>query len=163
PYRRGTWPPAHRERCGSSSTSRSSASPRTSARCSRWPAWRGASSPPPWRGPRASAATTPRAAGGGPRRGGGGFPGAGGAGWPDGTVAGRYAFIHALYQEVLYARVSVGEQVGLHLRTGARLERAYGARAGEIAGELATHFDHGRDFARAVRYRTEAAGRALGQ
>src|SRR5262249_46460444 len=27
--------------------------------------------------------------------------------WPDGTVAGRYAFIHALYQEVLYARVSV--------------------------------------------------------
>ena len=28
--------------------------------------------------------------------------------WPDGTVAGRYAFIHALYQQVLYARISIG-------------------------------------------------------
>src|SRR6185503_11195499 len=44
--------------------------------------------------------------------------------WPDGTVAGRYAFIHALYQQVLYARVSIGERVGRHLRTGQRLERA---------------------------------------
>src|SRR5262245_65504119 len=37
--------------------------------------------------------------------------------WPDGTVAGRYAFIHALYQHVLYGRVSIGLRVGLHLRT----------------------------------------------
>src|SRR5262249_60970425 len=89
--------------------------------------------------------------------------GAGVAEWPDGTVAGRYTFIHALYQQVLYARVSVGEQVGLHLRTGERLERGYGPRAGEIASELATHFEHGRDLARAVRYRREAGGRALRQ
>ena len=50
--------------------------------------------------------------------------------WPDGTVAGRYAFIHALYRNVLYARVPIGHRVGLHLRIGARLERAHGARAG---------------------------------
>ena len=83
--------------------------------------------------------------------------------WPDRTVAGRYAFIHALYQRVLYARVSVGNRVGLHLRTGESLERGYGQRAGEIAGELAMHFEHGRDFERAARYRRQAGENALRQ
>src|SRR6266849_868123 len=83
--------------------------------------------------------------------------------WPDGTVAGRYAFIHALYQQVLYGRVSVGERVELHLRTAERLERGYGERAGEIAGELAVHFEHGRDFERAARYRRQACEHALHQ
>ncbi len=81
--------------------------------------------------------------------------------WPDGTVAGRYAFIHVLYQQLLYARVSVGHRVGLHLRTGERLERGYGERAGEIAGELAMHFEHGRDSERAARYRRQAGEHAL--
>ena len=83
--------------------------------------------------------------------------------WPDGTVAGRYAFIHALYQQVFYARVSIGHLVGLHLRTGERLERGYGGRADEIAGELAMHFEQGRDVERAVRYRIRAGERALRQ
>ena len=83
--------------------------------------------------------------------------------WPDGTVAGRYAFIHALYQQVLYARVPITRRVGLHLRTGERLERAYGPRAGEIAGELAVHFEHGRDIERAAHYRRQAAENALRQ
>jgi predicted ATPase len=86
---------------------------------------------------------------------------AGVAEWPDGTVAGRYVFIHALYQKVLYARVPIGHRVGLHLRIGARLERAHGARAGEIAGELAMHFEHGRDFERAFAYRRQAAQAAF--
>jgi predicted ATPase len=81
--------------------------------------------------------------------------------WPDGTVAGRYGFIHALYRHVLYERVSIGRKVGLHLRIGARLEQAHGTRAGEIAGELAMHFEEGRDFERAVRYRRDAAHNAL--
>jgi len=89
--------------------------------------------------------------------------GAGVAEWPEGTVAGRYAFIHALYQQVLYARVSIGDRVGLHLRIGERLERGHGQRASEIAGELATHFEHGRDFERAARYRSEAGEHALRQ
>ena len=88
---------------------------------------------------------------------------AGPAEWPDGTVAGRYAFIHAMYRSVLYERIPIGHRVGLHLRVGARLERAHGARAGEIAGELAMHFEHGRDFARAVQYRRQAAETALRQ
>jgi DNA-binding winged helix-turn-helix (wHTH) protein/predicted ATPase len=81
--------------------------------------------------------------------------------WPDGTIAGRYAFIHALYRTALYARIPVGHRVGLHARIGARLERAHGERAAEIAGELAMHFEHGRDFERAVQYRRQAADNAL--
>jgi DNA-binding winged helix-turn-helix (wHTH) protein/predicted ATPase len=88
---------------------------------------------------------------------------AGVAAWPDGTVAGRYAFIHALYQSVLYARASIGRRVGLHVRIAERLERAYGERAGEIAGELAVHFEQGRSFERAVRYRRHAGEHALRQ
>jgi predicted ATPase len=83
--------------------------------------------------------------------------------WPDGTVAGRYAFIHALYRSVLSARIPAGHRVGLHLRVGDRLERAHRARAGEIAGELALHFEAGRDHERAARYRRLAAEAALRQ
>ena len=88
---------------------------------------------------------------------------AGASEWPDGTVAGRYAFVHAVYRNVLYARVSIGHRVGLHLRIGARLEQAHGPRAPEIAGELAMHFEEGRDLERAARYRTQAADNALRQ
>ena len=83
--------------------------------------------------------------------------------WPDGTVAGQYAFIHALYRDVLYARLPAGHRAGLHLKVGECLERGYGARAGEIAGELAMHFERGRDVERAVRYRHRAGAHALRQ
>lgn len=85
----------------------------------------------------------------------------GAAEWPDGTVAARYAFIHALYQNVLYDRISIGTKVALHLRIGDRLERGHGARASEIAGELAMHFERGRDFARAIHHRRLVADAAL--
>jgi len=83
--------------------------------------------------------------------------------WPDGTIAGRYAFIHALYHQVLYARVAIAARVALHLKTAERLERGWGERAGEIAGELAMHFELGRDFERAARYRRRAGEHALHQ
>ena len=31
--------------------------------------------------------------------------------WPDGTVAGGYSFVHALYQEVVYSRLTVARKV----------------------------------------------------
>jgi hypothetical protein len=61
-------------------------------------------------------------------------------GWPDGTVAGRYRFGHAHYQQVLYGRVAAARRVRLHQRIGARLEVGYGAEAGARAAELAMHF-----------------------
>src|SRR5215813_5273983 len=81
--------------------------------------------------------------------------------WPDGTVAARYGFIHALYQEGVYERVPAGRRVGLHQRIGARQESGYGAQAWEIAAELAVHFERGRDTRRAVQYRWQAGRTAL--
>jgi len=83
--------------------------------------------------------------------------------WPDGTVASRYAFIHVLYQHVLYARIPVGVRAELHLSTGVRLERGHAQRTEEIAGELAMHFIQGRDFSRAARYHHQAGRQALSQ
>ena len=31
--------------------------------------------------------------------------------WPDGTIAGRYEFLHALYQQVVYDRLPVGRRL----------------------------------------------------
>jgi len=77
--------------------------------------------------------------------------------WPDGTIAGRYVFIHALYRKVIEGRMSIGHRVWLHRHIGERLERAYGQRAHEIAGDLAVHFEQGRDADRAAAYRRQAS------
>jgi predicted ATPase/DNA-binding winged helix-turn-helix (wHTH) protein len=72
--------------------------------------------------------------------------------WPDGTVAGRYGFRHALYQEVVYERMPAARRVELHSRIGERIEAGLRERAVEAATELAMHFERGRDPARAIRY-----------
>jgi predicted ATPase len=81
--------------------------------------------------------------------------------WPDGTFTTRYAFRHALYQQVAYERLSIAQQVMLHRHIGERLERGYADRVAELATELAMHFEHGRDYARAVPYLQQAAETAL--
>ncbi len=83
--------------------------------------------------------------------------------WPDGTIAARYAFLHALYREVLYERVPPGRRAALHARVGLRVEAGYGERSREIAAELAMHFERGRDTERAVRYLDEAGQNAIGR
>jgi DNA-binding winged helix-turn-helix (wHTH) protein/predicted ATPase len=81
--------------------------------------------------------------------------------WPNGTVATRYAFVHALYQQVVYERIGAGRRVRLHQRLGGGLETAYGAQAGEIATELEEHFMRGQNPRRAVHYLHQAAENAL--
>jgi hypothetical protein len=81
--------------------------------------------------------------------------------WPDGTVAGCYRFVHALYQQVLYQRISSAQRARLHWRIGARLEVGHGAQAGDIAAELAIHFERGRDYQRAVQYLRHAGERSI--
>ena len=81
--------------------------------------------------------------------------------WPDGTVAGCYSFVHALYQEVVYKRVPAAQRAHLHRRIGERQEAGYGAQAGDIAAELAMHFEQGRESQRAVTYLRQAADNAL--
>jgi predicted ATPase len=76
---------------------------------------------------------------------------------PSGEAVSRYGFIHALYQNVLYDRMSASRRVQLHRQLGEQAEILYGERAGEIATELAMHFERGRDYERAVRYLQQAA------
>lgn len=80
--------------------------------------------------------------------------------WPDGTVAAGFEFRHALYRDVVYQRIPAGQRAELHREIGACGERAYGPRAGEIAAELAMHFDEGRDAGKAIEYLRHAADNA---
>jgi predicted ATPase/DNA-binding winged helix-turn-helix (wHTH) protein len=81
--------------------------------------------------------------------------------WPDGTVAARYAFLHAFYQDVVYHRLTARQRQWLHQRIGEREEVGYGARAKEIAAELAVHFEQGRDYRRAVQYLQQSGWNAV--
>ena len=81
--------------------------------------------------------------------------------WPDRTFSARYGFAHALYRDVTYRRIPAARRALLHLRIGERAEAAFGMRAGEIATELALHFEQGRDPDRAAKYLEQAAANAL--
>jgi len=81
--------------------------------------------------------------------------------WPDGTVTGKYGFVHAVYQEVLYERIGAARRMRLHQQIGEREERAYGNQVGERATELAVHFERGRDYRRAIHYLHQAAENAV--
>ena len=80
--------------------------------------------------------------------------------WPDGTSSGRYRFHHALYPQVLYEALGTARRGRLHHQVGARLEAGYGARAGEIAAQLAVHFERGGVVQRAVHYWQQAGANA---
>jgi predicted ATPase len=70
--------------------------------------------------------------------------------WPDGTSGGTYQFQHALYLQVLYEQLGAVRRMQLHRRIGTRLAAGYGARAREIAAQLAVHFERGGEIPRAV-------------
>jgi len=80
---------------------------------------------------------------------------------PNGEAVTQYSFIHALYQNVLYDRVSASRRVQLHRRIGECGEALYGERAGEIASELAMHFERGANYRQAIRYVHLAAENVL--
>jgi predicted ATPase len=80
--------------------------------------------------------------------------------WPDGTRGGRYRFRHALYAQVLYEQLGSVRRMQMHRRLGGCLEAGYGARAEEIAAQLALHFERGGEVERAVHYLRQAADTA---
>jgi len=79
---------------------------------------------------------------------------------PNGEAVSRYGFIHALYQNVLYERLPASKRIQLHRRIGERREEIYGERAGEIAAELAMHFERGSNYKQAIKYLHQAAHNA---
>ncbi|MFN2531522.1 MAG: protein kinase [Pyrinomonadaceae bacterium] len=79
---------------------------------------------------------------------------------PDGSLATRYRFSHALYQNYLYDALVAKRRVMLHLLAGEQLLQRYKKRSWQIATQLALHFERGRDFARAVEYLVHAGDNA---
>ncbi len=79
----------------------------------------------------------------------------------DGSLLERYGFIHAMHQHVLYHGVPQPRRIVLHRRIGEFQETAYADHLQEIAAELAVHFQEGRDYRRAIRYRRLSAAKAL--
>ena len=81
--------------------------------------------------------------------------------WPDGTIATAFRFHHALYQEVLYSRLPLGNRLQFHRRIAMREEAGYGDRAGEVATELAHHYSLANVKHKALRYFQLAGERAI--
>ena len=79
---------------------------------------------------------------------------------PGGIVTSRHRFNHVLYREVPYSLIPVMRRAKLHQRIAERGVELYKERAGEIAAELAMHFEQSRDWPRALQYLIEAAGNA---
>jgi predicted ATPase len=75
----------------------------------------------------------------------------------NGQTINRYGFIHALYQNVLYDRLSPSRRAQAHQRIGEWSEAFYGEHAGEIAAELAMHYDRAGNLKQAVKYFQQAA------
>ena len=64
---------------------------------------------------------------------------------------------------MLYQRIGPARRVRWHRQLGEHLATVYGERAQEMAGEMAVHFEQGRDYQRAVIYRQQAGEQALQQ
>jgi DNA-binding winged helix-turn-helix (wHTH) protein len=73
----------------------------------------------------------------------------------------RFMFHHALYREVLYEQMPVANRSEAHRRIGEHLEQLFGARADDIATELAVHFEQGWSSERAIHWRRRAARNAV--
>jgi tetratricopeptide (TPR) repeat protein len=80
---------------------------------------------------------------------------------PDGSVATIYRFTHALYQNFIYDQLLSKRRVLLHRRAGETLERVYAGQHARVAGALATHFERGRDFVKAIAFVIQAGDTAL--
>ena len=79
---------------------------------------------------------------------------------PDGSMATRYRFSHALYQNVLYEDLVGERRRQLHRQTGELLEEWYGDKSAQIAAQLAMHYERARDFGRAVQHLKQVARNA---
>jgi predicted ATPase len=58
---------------------------------------------------------------------------------PDGSRSSFYVFAHALYREVLYARLPAARRAQWHLRVAARLRSMFAGQEASVAHEIAAH------------------------
>jgi DNA-binding winged helix-turn-helix (wHTH) protein/tetratricopeptide (TPR) repeat protein/energy-coupling factor transporter ATP-binding protein EcfA2 len=76
------------------------------------------------------------------------------------ALGASYEFSHALYQQVLYERTEPTRRRRLHDALGDALRVTWGARASEVAADLASHFERGGQPSRAVDCLDQAAAAA---
>jgi predicted ATPase/tRNA A-37 threonylcarbamoyl transferase component Bud32 len=81
--------------------------------------------------------------------------------FPDQTPTIRYAFVHALYQNALYASLQPARRAVLSAAVARALLGYYGEHSAAIAGEVALLFEAARDPARAADYFLQAAENAV--
>ena len=79
---------------------------------------------------------------------------------PDRTLNLRYRFVHALYQNALYASLPATRRARLSRQVAQAIERAHGGNSPGVAHELAALYEAGRDFARAADYYLAATRQA---
>src|SRR5262249_49329866 len=80
---------------------------------------------------------------------------------PDGVVTVRYAFVHVLYQNALYAAIQPTRKAVWSAAAAEALLDHYGEKSGERAADLAVLFEVARDPARAADYYRIAAENAI--
>ena len=69
---------------------------------------------------------------------------------PDGRLSLRWRFVHALYQNALYAQLGPGRRASLSRRIADALSHAWAGNEAAVATQLAFLFETSRDFARAA-------------
>jgi serine/threonine protein kinase/tetratricopeptide (TPR) repeat protein len=79
---------------------------------------------------------------------------------PDRSVATRYRFAHALFQNFLYGDMVNKRRALLHQQAGEQLALHYGSQSLRIAAQLAMHFERGRSFSQAVEFLIRAGDNA---
>jgi tetratricopeptide (TPR) repeat protein len=72
--------------------------------------------------------------------------------FPDSQLTLRYVFVHALYQNALFAALAPTRRASLSAAVAGALQAFYGERSGEIASTFAFLFEAARDFVRAADY-----------
>jgi predicted ATPase len=81
--------------------------------------------------------------------------------YPDGAVSTCYRFLHALYHEMVYARIAPGRRARWHHQIGTWKSTTYGSQTAQVAAELARHFEQGQDSSQAIVYYQQASESAI--
>ncbi len=79
---------------------------------------------------------------------------------PGGSASAQYEFRHILYREALDAQLPASQRRQFHLRIASSMEGLLNEGDASLAAELASHFEAGHDYKRAVHYLILTAGNA---
>jgi hypothetical protein len=82
--------------------------------------------------------------------------------FPDLTLSLRYQFVHALYQNSLYASLQPTRRTSLSGRVARALVRHYAGEHAPIAGRLGALFEGAREFGESAKYYLESARHTIG-